>query len=158
MIEVKGLCLHYAGAAGPTLEGVDLEVAAGEVALVTGPTGCGKSSLLNCLNGVLQHESSARVEGTVLLDGEDVRGLELAEICRIAGTVFQNPESQISTATPETWSHPLRVRPRLRGLELLRIEAAVTAEGDCFEVSVPAAFLRRNSEAVASSWIDFYRR
>ena len=102
MIHVEGLRLHYAGAAGPTLENVDLEVAPGELVLITGPTGCGKSSLLNCLNGILQHESSARVEGTVLLDGRDVGRLELAQICRIAGTVFQNPDSQICTATPET--------------------------------------------------------
>jgi len=102
VIEVEGLSLHYTDAAGPTLADIDLKVAPGELVLITGPTGCGKSSLLNTMNGILQHESGARVEGTVRLDGQDVRRLDLAGICRIAGSVFQNPDSQISTATPET--------------------------------------------------------
>lgn len=102
MIEVRGLSLRYTDAPEPTLVDVNLRVGPGELVLITGPTGCGKSSLLNAMNGILQHESSARVEGTVLLDGQDVRELELAQICRMAGTVFQNPDSQICTATPET--------------------------------------------------------
>lgn len=102
MIEVERLSLQYADAAEPALVDVSLRVAPGELVLVTGPTGCGKSSLLNCLNGIVQHESSARLEGIVRLDGRDLRAWDLAEVCRTAGTVFQNPDSQICTATPET--------------------------------------------------------
>jgi energy-coupling factor transporter ATP-binding protein EcfA2 len=102
VIRLERLCLHYADAAEPTLSDVTLRIAPGELVLIAGPTGCGKSSLLNCMNGILLDETAARVEGTVLLGGRDVRRMELAEICRLAGTVFQNPDSQICTATPET--------------------------------------------------------
>ncbi len=102
MIGASKLWLRYAGRNEPTLRNIDLAVGPGELVLVSGPTGCGKSSLLGCLNGILQHETSAEVEGEVRVAGHDVRQLPLAELCRLVGTVFQNPDSQICTATPET--------------------------------------------------------
>lgn len=102
MIEARDLSLTYHGAEEKTLDRIGLRVGKGEFLLISGPTGCGKSTLLNCLNGVLQHESSASLEGTVCLDGHDLREMELTAICRRIGVVFQNPDSQICTATPET--------------------------------------------------------
>lgn len=102
MIEVRKLSVTYRGGIGRTIMDVSLRLRKGELVLLAGPTGCGKSTLLNCLNGVLQHESSAHLEGAVLLDGADIAGMELAGVCRRVGTVFQDPDSQICTATPET--------------------------------------------------------
>lgn len=102
MIVIKNLSLRYAGASKALLKGISLELNKGETVLICGPTGCGKSSLVNCMNGILHHESSAHIEGRVLIDGKDIRGLPLAEMCTWVGTVFQNPDSQICTATPET--------------------------------------------------------
>lgn len=102
MIDVCGLTLQYPGASGPALNDVNLNVGEGEWVLVTGPTGCGKSTLLNCLNGLLVHESQARLDGEIRLDGSDIRQMALPEICRLAGTVFQNPESQICTSSLES--------------------------------------------------------
>jgi len=102
MIEVKNLILKYHCHSERTLNAVNFHAKAGELVLITGPTGCGKSTLLNCLNGIMHHESSTVIEGSVFIGGQDIRNMKLAEICRFAGTVFQNPESQICTATPET--------------------------------------------------------
>jgi len=102
VIEVRELSLRYPGRAAPTLRRVNLRVRKGELVLVAGPTGCGKSSLLNCLNGILVHESAAAIEGEILLEGRDIRGMPLREICRLTGSVFQNPDSQLCTATVES--------------------------------------------------------
>jgi energy-coupling factor transport system ATP-binding protein len=102
VIDVRNLSLRYAGASVTLLQDVSLVIRKGETVLVCGPTGCGKSSLVNCMNGILHHESSARIEGAVRIDGNDIRELPLARMCTWVGTVFQNPDSQICTATPET--------------------------------------------------------
>ncbi len=102
MIKVKNLALRYQGYTNHALNMVNLEIKKGELVLITGPTGCGKSTFLNCLNGIMHHESSATIKGRVFIGGSDIQNIRLAEICRLVGTVFQNPESQICTATPET--------------------------------------------------------
>jgi energy-coupling factor transport system ATP-binding protein len=102
VIRVEKLSLRYAGASEPLLQNISLEIKKGETVLVCGPTGCGKSTLVNCMNGILHHESSAHIRGTVRIDGNDLRELPLARMCTWVGTVFQNPDSQICTVTPET--------------------------------------------------------
>ena len=61
------LALGYAGE--PVVEGVDLEVAAGEIVVVLGHSGCGKSTLLRAIAGLL-----TPLEGDVVADGRPVRG------------------------------------------------------------------------------------
>jgi len=102
MIAITNLSLRYAGASETLLQDITLKINKGETVLICGPTGCGKSSLVNCMNGILHHESCAHIEGSVIIDGKDIRELPLAQMCTWVGTVFQNPDSQICTATPET--------------------------------------------------------
>ncbi len=101
MIHVRDLSVTYHGADRPALSHVDLEVDAGQLVLVGGASGSGKSTLLLSLNGILQHESGAAVEGEVLLNGLSIRTTPLQQICRRVATVFQNPAAQICTGTPE---------------------------------------------------------
>lgn len=102
MITITNLSLRYAGASETLLQNISLEIKKGETVLICGPTGCGKSSIVNCMNGILHHESCAHIEGSVIIDGKNIRERTLAEMCTWVGTVFQNPDSQICTAAPET--------------------------------------------------------
>jgi phosphate transport system ATP-binding protein len=64
-----------------------------QVTAIIGPSGCGKSTLLRCLNRMHETVPTARVQGTVLLDGKDIyaRGVNPIAIRRHVGMVFQRP-------------------------------------------------------------------
>ena len=72
------------------VDGVDLEVAAGESVAIIGQNGSGKSTLVRHLNGLLRP-----TEGSVLVDDIDAAGLRVAQLARHVGLAFQDPDRQI---------------------------------------------------------------
>jgi len=75
------------------LHNVELEIGANEVTALIGPSGCGKSTYLRCLNRMNDVVPGCRVEGDVLLDGEDIyaRDLDVVKLRARIGMVFQKP-------------------------------------------------------------------
>jgi phosphate transport system ATP-binding protein len=75
------------------LENVSMEIAEREITALIGPSGCGKSTFLRCLNRMNDTIPEARVEGKILLDGEDIFSpdLDVAVLRRRVGMVFQKP-------------------------------------------------------------------
>lgn len=102
MIHIKDVSVTYHGQNEPTLRHINLEIQKGEFVLVCGPSGCGKSSLMLCLNGIIQHASSAIISGEVKLRGVDIQIKPLQDICKVTGSVFQNPAVQLCTGMVET--------------------------------------------------------
>lgn len=86
MIEVKNLWHVYNGKKA-AIRGVDLTIGNEIVALV-GPNGSGKTTLAKHLNGLLKP-----TKGNVVVDGMDTREYSVAELARVVGYVFQNPEN-----------------------------------------------------------------
>lgn len=76
------------------LKNIHLSIDRGECVLITGSSGCGKTSLLRLINGLIPHYYPAQVSGCVLLNHQDVSVKELYEFPDFVGTVFQNPRSQ----------------------------------------------------------------
>jgi len=101
VIGVDGLRFSYANAARPVLEDVTFSIGAGELVLVAGPSGGGKSTLLRCLNGLVPHFHGGRFAGRVLIDGRDTREHQPRDLAAIVGMVFQDPESQVVAETVE---------------------------------------------------------
>jgi iron complex transport system ATP-binding protein len=82
MLSVRGLHAGYPGR--PVLRGVDLDAARGELVAVPGPNGCGKTTFLRVLSGVLPHTT-----GDVTLDGQPVREMAPQARARRVGVVAQ---------------------------------------------------------------------
>jgi len=101
VIRVDGLSFSYASAARPVLQDVTFSIDAGELVLVVGPSGGGKSTLLRCLNGLVPHFHGGRFAGRVLIDGRDTREHQPRDLAGTVGMVFQDPESQVVAETVE---------------------------------------------------------
>ncbi|SER70224.1 ABC transporter ATP-binding protein [Corynebacterium cystitidis] len=100
MISIKNLSVHYVSGderLPPALEGVTLDVAKGEVVLLTGASGCGKSTMLRCINGLIPHFHEVAIAGRVSVNGIDVAGSSISELARHVGMVFQDPRSEFFT-------------------------------------------------------------
>jgi len=84
LIDIRHLSLARGGQ--PVLHDVSLCVERGEIVMLIGPSGSGKSSLLRCVNRLLEPEA-----GTVFLDGEDITTMDVLALRRRVGMVFQQP-------------------------------------------------------------------
>jgi len=90
-IDVSDLNIYYGDFLA--VEGVSIPIAARSVTAFIGPSGCGKSTFLRSLNRMHEVIRGARVEGKVLIDGEDLYGAEMdpVNVRRMIGMVFQRP-------------------------------------------------------------------
>jgi len=83
--------LNFFYGAYQALHDVDLAIAANRITALIGPSGCGKSTFLRVLNRMYETVRGARVSGEVLLDGEDAVAMDVAQLRRRVGMVFQKP-------------------------------------------------------------------
>jgi len=89
-IKIENLDLYYD--AFQALKNVTLPIEVNEITAFIGPSGCGKSTLLKTLNRMNDLIEGCRIEGTVLLDGEDIYGaMDPALLRKRVGMVFQKP-------------------------------------------------------------------
>ncbi|MFG2947582.1 ABC transporter ATP-binding protein [Streptomyces adustus] len=101
MIRFENVSVTYDGAAGPSVRGVDFEVPEGELALLVGPSGVGKSTVLGAVNGLVPHFTGGTLSGRVTVAGRDTRTHKPRELADVVGTVGQDPLSHFVTDTVE---------------------------------------------------------
>jgi phosphate transport system ATP-binding protein len=87
--KVSGLNMFYGRK--QALHSIDLEILANVVTALIGPSGCGKSSFLRSLNRMTETVRHARIEGEILLDGQDIMNMDVVKLRRRVGMVFQRP-------------------------------------------------------------------
>ncbi|MBI4114980.1 MAG: phosphate ABC transporter ATP-binding protein [Candidatus Omnitrophica bacterium] len=90
-LKVENLNLYYG--AFQALKSVNLEIKPFQVTAIIGPSGCGKSTFLRCLNRMNDLIEGVKIEGKILIDGEDIlhSGADLIRLRKKVGMVFQRP-------------------------------------------------------------------
>lgn len=111
-ISVENLNLHYGE--NHALKDVNMEIADHAITAFIGPSGCGKSTFLLCLNRMNDLVDGCRVEGKVILDGEDIydKRVDTTLLRKKVGMVFQQPNP-----FPMSIYDNIAYGPRLHGIK-----------------------------------------
>jgi len=92
---IENLSFQYRTRPELAIENVSVELKPGEMLLIAGSSGCGKTTLARCINGLIPRSYKGKREGKVLLHGKDVSEMQIADVAQIVGTLLQDPERQI---------------------------------------------------------------
>ncbi|KOG67010.1 ATPase [Streptomyces griseoflavus] len=101
MIRFDQVSVTYGDAARPAVQGIDLTVPEGELCLLVGPSGVGKSTVLNAVCGLVPHFTGGTLHGRVTVAGRDTRTHRPRELADVVGTVGQDPLAHFVTDTVE---------------------------------------------------------
>jgi osmoprotectant transport system ATP-binding protein len=111
-IVFSGVTKRYEGRAEPAVDDLSLTIEAGEICMLVGPSGAGKTTALKLINRLIEFD-----EGDITIDGQSVRGLEVSELRRGIGYVIQ----QIGLFPHMTVAANIGTVPRLLGWDKQRI-------------------------------------
>lgn len=144
-LAVRELSARYTGAPRRAIDGFSLDVSAGEIVGVLGPTGAGKSTLLKCLSGVIpHHDDEAAAKGRIEVFGVDLDEFpSLAAITEQIGLVLQDPELQLVNTTVR---EELAWGMENRGVPAPQIRNRIARAAELFDI---AALLDRFTHALS---------
>ncbi len=93
-IEMKDLSYTYPDTASGALHGINLNIDQGEFVLLTGESGCGKSTVTRVINGLIPGFYGGKLDGQALISGKAIKSYSSYELAALVGSVFQNPRTQ----------------------------------------------------------------
>jgi len=98
-VDVSGLSIRYPRVATPILKNVDIQVSPGDIVGLLGRSGCGKTTLLHAVAGLVPWLTPAEVTGDVSIGGESVVELDPGQRAHLVSTCLDRPESQLFLST-----------------------------------------------------------
>lgn len=97
MIKFENVSFTYEDSDKKALEDISFEINKGELVLITGASGSGKSTIYKCINGLIPHIYDGELLGNIFIDDKNTKDYENYELCKIIGSVSQNPRGQFFT-------------------------------------------------------------
>ena len=94
IISFKNFTFQYRTQKKPTLKDISLDVYPGEKILICGASGSGKSTMGNCINGLIPFSYNGTISGELTVDGINTKNSSIFELSTIVGTVLQDPDGQ----------------------------------------------------------------
>ena len=94
VIEFENFQFQYFAQAKPTLYDINLKIYEGEKVLIVGPSGSGKSTLGNCLNGLIPFAYKGEIKGSLKINGQETKNMNIFELSKSVGTVLQDTDGQ----------------------------------------------------------------
>ncbi|MFN2121108.1 MAG: ABC transporter ATP-binding protein, partial [Anaerolineales bacterium] len=94
-LDVEDLTFRYRDRNTLALRHLSFSAAPGEILLIAGASGCGKTTLIRAINGLIPRSYKGELTGRILVYGEHTAGWKLSRISQQVGTVLQDPERQI---------------------------------------------------------------
>ena len=94
MIRFEHVSFKYEGQESGKITDLNLNIKKGECILLTGASGCGKTTVTRLINGLIPEFFTGELKGKIFIDGKDIEDCPLYEIADKVGSVFQNPRTQ----------------------------------------------------------------
>jgi len=122
IIRFEHVSYTYPGADIPAVRDVSFSIEEGEIVLVTGPSGAGKTTLCSMLNRIIPESYGGEIEGKIYIKGADISKYTIGQMAFISGMLFQDPSGQLTCATVED---EIAFGPENKGLPVDTINALV---------------------------------
>lgn len=94
-LEINHLTFCYQRRTEPSLIEVSLSLEAGQIMLLAGSSGCGKTTLMRCINGLIPRTYQGQLDGQIKIFGQNIDDMSMAQLSQSVGTLLQDPERQI---------------------------------------------------------------
>jgi energy-coupling factor transport system ATP-binding protein len=94
-LQVEDLSFRYRDRQTIAIRNLSFSAKAGEILLIAGASGCGKTTLIRAINGLIPRSYKGELSGRILIHGQDPAGWQLSRLSQSIGTVLQDPERQI---------------------------------------------------------------
>ncbi|WP_321823240.1 ABC transporter ATP-binding protein [Pyramidobacter piscolens] len=122
IVQFDQVTYTYPGAEKPAIQDISLSIHEGELILITGPSGAGKTTLCSTLNRIVPESYAGNFQGKLLVYGKDISKRRIGDMAFIAGLLFQDPSGQLTNPTVED---EIAFGPENRGLPVKEVERLI---------------------------------